>query len=440
MKAEEHHSSISANIARITQLLEVYTIVKPPTVQTPPQHNSEDAHSDASSQQSTQEELPAITDDTPPTDNTPPTNDPPLISRQPDTLRAQEITRLPKFSIPLFFGNVLDWQSFWDCFETAVHNNPALSGGQKLNYLRAQQQDGALRVIAGLPLTSTSYSHSVTLLQNRYGQPHKLISIHMKALIELPSPSNSLTSLQTFYDAVEAHTRSLASLGKPIDEYGSMLVTSILGNLSIETRRNLARAHRSDKWTITELQHAISNEVWILEMEIENNCQTPQLATASFFTKTDRRTSPQTRTSVQRPFTISCVYCKGTHTPVNCDMVKEPQQRLEIVKHNKLCFNCLGNHKVSQCRSKGHCRRCNCKHHTSLCTGTGNSETRNPSNGISGSGQHMNTTTTLKTLYSNQSAAIPHTDRICLLKTAIATVSSTHSEAKTNTLFDEGSQ
>lgn len=51
-----------------------------------------------------------------------------------------------------------------------------------------------------------------------------------------------------------------------------------------------------------------------------------------------------------------------------------------------------------------------------------------------------NITTTLTTLSSNQPAAIPHTDRTCLLKKAIATVSSTHSEAKTNILFDEGSQ
>ena len=50
--------------------------VKPPTVQTPSQHNSEDAHSDASSHQSTQEELPAITDDTHPTDDPPGTQTP----------------------------------------------------------------------------------------------------------------------------------------------------------------------------------------------------------------------------------------------------------------------------------------------------------------------------------------------------------------------------
>lgn len=75
-----------------------------------------------------------------------------------------------------------------------------------------------IHVATGLPLTNTSYSHSVTLLRDTFGQPHKLISTYMKPLIKLPSPFNSLPSLQTFYDAVEAHTLSLALLGKPIDE------------------------------------------------------------------------------------------------------------------------------------------------------------------------------------------------------------------------------
>ena len=73
-----------------------------------------------------------------------------------------------------------------------------------------------LHIITGLPLTNTSYDHSLTLLQVRYRQLHKLVNAHMKALIELPSPSSILVSLQSCYDAVEAHTHSLALLGKPM--------------------------------------------------------------------------------------------------------------------------------------------------------------------------------------------------------------------------------
>jgi len=73
-------------------------------------------------------------------------------------------TRLPKLSIPVFSGDPLQWQSFWDCFEAAVHNNASLTNIQKMNYLRAQLQHDAVRVVAGFPLTGLNYGHSVTLL------------------------------------------------------------------------------------------------------------------------------------------------------------------------------------------------------------------------------------------------------------------------------------
>jgi len=152
-----------------------------------------------------------------------------------------------------------------------------LSGVQKLNYLRAQLQGGALHTIAGLPLTNLNYDHSVALLKERYGQSNKLIDANMQALIELPRPSNSVSSLQMFYDTVATHTRSLTALGKPTSEYGAMLVTS---KLPVETRRNLARAHGTDQWTIDELQ---LNEIRILEMDASNTTKSPPVTHCFIF-------------------------------------------------------------------------------------------------------------------------------------------------------------
>ena len=99
----------------------------------------------------------------------------------------QFATRLPKLEIPVFTGEPLDWQPFWDCFEAAIHVNPSLSAVQKLSYLRAQLRGEAARTIAGLPLTNLNYGHSVTLLRDRYGQPQRIISAHVQALLDLPS-------------------------------------------------------------------------------------------------------------------------------------------------------------------------------------------------------------------------------------------------------------
>jgi len=175
-----------------------------------------------------------------------------------------------------------------------------------------------LRIIAGLPLTNTNYNHSVQLLRERYGEQHKLVDAHMQALIV--SPSNTLSSLQLFYDSGEGHILSLKSLGTPQEQYGSMLVPTILRKFSPDTRRNIARSHGNDRWTLSELQSAILQELRIPEMgtdyftsnQSQKDTYTP---TASFFTNADRQQaiSKQPKRHSEQLKRHSCVYCGEAH-------------------------------------------------------------------------------------------------------------------------------
>jgi len=65
----------------------------------------------------------------------------------------------------------------------------------------------------------------------------------MQALMEIPSPSNSLNSMRTFYDTVETHIRGFSSLGKPEHSYGDLLIPVVIGKLPVEVQRNLAWEH-----------------------------------------------------------------------------------------------------------------------------------------------------------------------------------------------------
>ena len=155
----------------------------------------------------------------------------------------QAVTRLPKQSLPTFSGDPLEWQTFWDSFDAAINKNVGLSGVQKFTYLHGQVQGDAARVIAGFPLTDDNYAHAITLLQARYGQPHKLISAHMEVLLNLEKPTNTLSSLLAFHDTLEQHMRSLSSLGKSSEAYGSLLTPSVLSKLPTETKKHMARDH-----------------------------------------------------------------------------------------------------------------------------------------------------------------------------------------------------
>ena len=108
--------------------------------------------------------------------------------------------KLPKLSLPKFNGNILDWQTFWDSFETTVHLNHTLTDIQKFSYLKSLLESSASNVIAGLALTNSNYEMAITLLRERYGQKHKIINAYMKSLLNLSAPQSNLFSLREFYD------------------------------------------------------------------------------------------------------------------------------------------------------------------------------------------------------------------------------------------------
>ena len=93
-------------------------------------------------------------------------------------------SRILKLTLPTFSGNPLTWLTFWDSFQAAIHLNPNLSGVQKFNYLKAQLQGDVARTIEGIPPCDQNYLHAVNLLQDRFGQTHKLVAAHMQALLE----------------------------------------------------------------------------------------------------------------------------------------------------------------------------------------------------------------------------------------------------------------
>ena len=274
--------------------------------------------------------------------------------------------RLPRLDLPTFSGNALEWQPFWDGFNAAVNSNPSISDVQKLNYLRSQLRGEASLVIAGFSLTSANYSHSVVLLKDHYGQPQKLITAHMQALLDLPHPSNTLSSLQSFHDAIERHMRSLSTLGKSVDSYGDLLVPIILSKLPQKTRKNMVRDHDRNEWNLRDLQEAIRKEVRVFESELVTSHPPQNLhPTATFHTGATNNPS-QPNAASQRSCT--CAFCKGSHSPTKCEVITNRQARKEFVVQKNLCFNCLGRHKVNICKLKHRCCKCNRKHHTSLCT------------------------------------------------------------------------
>ena len=93
--------------------------------------------------------------------------------------------KLPKLITKEFNGNVLNWKTFWDQFESTIHSKTNISSIDKFIYLTSFLCKSAYDTIYGLALTSQNYLEAVQLLKNCYGNPQVLINKYMEQFVQL---------------------------------------------------------------------------------------------------------------------------------------------------------------------------------------------------------------------------------------------------------------
>lgn len=87
----------------------------------------------------------------------------------------------------------------------------------------------------------------------------------MRALSNLPKPTNTVSSLRHFHDTIESHIRGLSALGTSKDSYSALLATIIYNKLPTDTRQHMARTHTAQDWTLTQLRESVLTEIKVLE-------------------------------------------------------------------------------------------------------------------------------------------------------------------------------
>ena len=111
------------------------------------------------------------------------------MSSSTETVTAPSVTsqhcKLPKLELPIFKGDPLQWQGFWDQFSASIHLNENLSDIDRFNYLKRYLGGKALDAVSGLSLSSNNYNEAIDLLTKRFGDCQVLISAHMDSMLKL---------------------------------------------------------------------------------------------------------------------------------------------------------------------------------------------------------------------------------------------------------------
>ena len=271
--------------------------------------------------------------------------------------------KLPKLAIRPFNGDITNWTTFWDSFESAIDSSPGLTDIDKFNYLKSLLEKSAAEAISGLTLTADNYRDAVSILKKRFGNKQQIVSKHMDILLNLEAVSSqhNLKGLRRLYDVVESQVRGLKSLGVDSSSYGSLLSSVLLQKIPPELRLVLSREIAEGDWNLDALLKKLEREIEARERAMTSSTQSAR--------KPGTDSSAGTAATFLTPTSApSCCYCHQAHLSGNCRAVQDVGERKQILLRSGRCFVCLKRYHISRdCRSAVKCRKCGGRHHASIC-------------------------------------------------------------------------
>ncbi|XP_044741105.1 uncharacterized protein LOC123302298 [Chrysoperla carnea] len=218
------------------------------------------------------------------------------------------------------------WVEFKSTFDSTIHRKENLSKVDKLNYLKSLLKGEALSIISSISVTEEGYDLAYNLLINEYENSLLIINSHIKSLLELPT---------------------LKSLKVPVDNWDLILIYIIVQKLD-----NISR----QEWELQLDRKNIPKLNNLLEF-LEHRAKAFQILSLDSVNKLK---NDNNKKQISLPLNTDttkrcCFYCKLNN-----------HDRREFVAKNRLCFLCLNEHSIYNCRSKMKCRICNKRHNDML--------------------------------------------------------------------------
>ena len=179
---------------------------------------------------------------------------------------------LPKLTLRPFHGNVFNWLSFWEMYDSAVHSSPHLTDIQKSSYLKSLVEGPAWESMKGLSLMGESYKEALEILTKRFGNKQRIIDKHMNLLLNIEgvASAGNIPALRQLYDSIETNMRALKSLGVVESSYGTLLSSVLVQRLPQELRLIVSRGV-AEEWNLTSIM-----KVFGQELEARERMVTPQ--------------------------------------------------------------------------------------------------------------------------------------------------------------------
>ena len=251
---------------------------------------------------------------------------------------------------------------------TAVHDRTNLSDSEKLVYLQQSLKVGSTKsTIEGLSRSGDNYAEAVGCLQSRYDRPRLIHKAHVHMILDTPSlKEGNGKELRRLHDTVQQHLRALKAMDY---EASGPFITSVL-ELKLDQNTLFEWHNHSGEPTVVPHYNDLLDFI-NLRAQASESLTTPSKGSTPFSGKNQSSSKPVASFAASASDSSpNCLICKPEKHPLYaCPRFKlmSHEQKIEILKSNNLCMNCLRPGRfVKNCKSLHHCKVCQISHHTLL--------------------------------------------------------------------------
>lgn len=349
--------------------------------------------------------------------------------------------KLPKLSIPVFFGNILEFKSYHEIFTALVHNNPNLTDIERFLHLKTSLKGSASDLISNIQPTGENYHIAFNLLVERFSNPKLIIQNHIKEIFELkPVTKDNSKELRKLYDDLSKHIRALENLSISVNECAVFISHILMTKFDSKTKTEFSKFKPRSVLTLKEINDFLEKQCQLLE-EIDSNKATSSYLNNNNFQGNSNKTRTNTfkQSFIVTNKELSCSHCGSNHYITHCPQFLSfsTKQKFDRANELKLCKNCLRHPKEIKCFSKHNCHICH-KRHNTLLHFEGNTSNKNIT--ISHKEKDHNAVIDPEVLTQANLSCFQNTIPQVLLSTAICHVRSFNNKwHKARILLDSGS-
>nr|CAD2194947.1 unnamed protein product [Meloidogyne enterolobii] len=315
--------------------------------------------------------------------------------------------RLPKNSLPEFYGDLNLWPSFWDNYRSAIHENALLTDIDRFNYLNGCVKGEAKKLIQNYFITEANYHIAINKLRERYGDEERIKANLRAELRALPPANKFINSIRLTTDNIDRIIQQLQQMGENINQsFISSVIEEkmpkwILLELEKAKQKAMAKCEGSDDdepfiWDtekvlkklakIIELHEKV-NRMPQLENKFKNekrqnpernfsenarvffnsNAQTKQ--NLNFVNKNNaQKSKPQARRQKPERKILPCIFCNDeSHRSTSCQKYSTGEARQKKLAILKKCIWCFKDANHNICLAKYKCKLCDGTHKDIVC-------------------------------------------------------------------------